>query len=118
MHCGDEEVKALISCGSLNSVVPNGSIFRTLDIAAFELGIIDRDLDFTLTSALPSASLIIEDIDAEEFEMIKKKYGLGSVYWNESRNCWQAAFYVLEDGEKKRKIISAQSSDEVYLKMA
>jgi len=118
LHCGDEEVRALLSCGSLNSVEPSGSIFRTLDIAAFELGIINRGLDFTLTSALPSAPLIIEDIDAEEFEMIKKKHGIGSVYWNESRNCWQAAFYVLEDGEKKRKIISAQSSDEVYLKMA
>lgn len=118
LHCGIEEARALVTCGRLSSIVPNGEVFRPLDIAAFELGIFNRGLDSTLASALPSHPLKFEDIDVEEFEMVKKSHGLGSVYWNESRNCWQAAFYVVENGEKKRKIISSQSYDEAYMRMA
>ncbi len=51
--------------------------------------------------------------------MVKKSHGLGSVYWNESRNCWQAAFYVVgQNGETKKRRSSVRSHyDEAYMRM-
>ena len=62
------------------------------------------------------SGFLIEDMNEEYWEMVKQ-HGYGSVYKNKARNCYQAAFYLLEDGEKKRKIISAPSYAEALLKM-
>lgn len=53
----------------------------------------------------------------EDEEMVAK-HGYGSVYFNKNRGCYQAAFYVNEDGQKKRKILSAPTYEDAMLKMA
>ena len=76
-------------------------------------------LDFSRGSALPSRPPQIEDIKSEEdFNSMGGKYGFGSVYENKERGCFQAAFYMVEGGVKKRKILSAPSYDEAVLMMA
>ena len=39
----------------------------------------------------------INDLKTED-EIMVGKHGYGSVYFNKSRGCYQAAFYVNEDG--------------------
>lgn len=79
--------------------------------------IVEKPLDSGLPLCYPSTPLI-EDLSEEEFELIRRERGLGSVYYNKQRECWQAAFYIVENGEKKRKIISAKSEDEAIIQMS
>ena len=65
-------------------------------------------------------SIKISDFTMEDEVMVGKQ-GYGSVYFNKSRNCYQAAFYVNEldsNGKKIRKILSAPTAEEAMCRMA
>lgn len=114
-----EEMESVIEKGDIRSITISGTKrIRSVDLAAWltgDKGEAESVLDNTLTQALPSP--IIENVSEEEFEVIRREKGTGSVYYNEKRKCWQAAFYMVENGEKKRKIISGKTEDEVIFKM-
>lgn len=76
----------------------------------------------SMEAALQSPHAIPEfgicDISKEEFDNVEVEHGLGSVYFNKARNRWQAAFYMEEAGEVKRRILSAKTQSEAYYLMA
>ena len=53
-----------------------------------------------------------------EDEIMAGKHGYGSVYFNKSRGCYQAAFYVNEEGRRKRKILSAPTYEDAMFQLA
>lgn len=104
-----DDVRDLISCGDLSAVGSEKSYIRKCDLDKF-LGIDNTPVSAPYT--------IAEDISEEEFNLAITNYGEGSVYWNNKRNCYQAAFYiVLPDGTKKRKIVSGTTEVEAIGKM-
>lgn len=118
----ENEVKELISENELKCT--NSKFFKSIDIAKFELGEVDSDVtktenaspaNNTLVNSLTqdyNSSTLISDATEEEFEMVKV-YGNGSCYFNEKRQCWQIAFYLEQDGKKKRKIISGANKSDI-----
>ena len=52
-----------------------------------------------------------------EDEIMAGKHGYGSVYFNKSRGCYQAAFYVNDGDRRKRKILSAPTEEEAFDKL-
>ena len=115
-----EEMESLINNGEIGfRTIAGTKRIASIDLAAWISNYkekTDTPLDNMLTSALPS--LHLEDIEEAELEMVKREKGLGSVYYNDKRKCWQAAFYMIENGEKKRKVISAKTQDEVIINMS
>lgn len=54
----------------------------------------------------------------EDYKMSELQYGQGSVYYSPKSNCWNGAFYILDESQtKKRKIVSAKTREEVLHKM-
>lgn len=120
LSMSSEEVSELVKRKEILSVEIIGKVYiMPINLANWLVcGIKKRftsSLDFTLTSALHSTHF--KDVSEEEFEMARREKGLGSVYYNEKRKCWQAAFYMIVDGEKKRKIISAKSEYDAIMQM-
>lgn len=116
-------VEKLISRGELYcSSSDDDQLISVISIARYlagdmdSIGNIEKSIDTELVQRYPH-QLNIEDIGEEEFEMIKNTKGLGSVYYHEGRNCWQAAFYMFVDGQKKRRIVSAPSEAEAISQM-
>lgn len=112
-----ETINDMIESNEL-AASPQGLITSVNLATWFIYGKNQNPLDDTLSVAVTSPRFIINDICEEEFEMARREKGLGSVYYNEKRKCWQAAFYMIENGEKKRKIISSKSQDEAIITMS
>lgn len=53
-----------------------------------------------------------------EDEIMAGKHGYGSVYFNKSRGCYQAAFYVNDGDRRKRKILSAPTYEDAMIQLA
>lgn len=104
-----DEVKDLIACGDLASFGTNKDLVRLCDLNGF-LGAEPSPMQNVL---IPN----IENVGEEENNMSAALYGEGSVYWNEKRKCFQAAFYLMENGIKKRKIVGGSTEYEAIGKM-
>jgi len=59
---------------------------------------------------------IIDMIEEDLVYMAKRNIGEGSVFYNETRKCWQVAFSMGYDetGKRKRKILSAKSEADAW----
>ena len=106
-----EDVKDLIDCGDLTAVGSNKNWVKSADLDKF----IGND---TASSANTDVSTFLASIDKKEDIVPITKYGEGSVYWNATRKCYQAAFYLtMSDGRKKRRVVSGRTEIEVIGKM-
>ncbi|WP_312694942.1 tyrosine-type recombinase/integrase [Caproiciproducens sp.] len=128
----EEDVKELISTKELKCIGSKIAIIRSYDIATLLCGDMEvstatkntgetpanSHLDNSLTSALSYLQSLAQDVNEEDFMMAVKEYGEGSVYWNKAKQCYQMAFYLEINGEKKRKIVSGKSENEVAEKAA
>ena len=122
-----DTIKDWVDKGKMSCMDRENYTFSVSDISKFELGIHNTvtknsaTVHETLTvGALEYAhnNNLIEDITEEEFNMAVQKYGEGSIYYNERRKCYQMAFYMEVGGEKKRKIVSGTSENDVISKRA
>jgi integrase len=125
----EDDVRELISLEELKCI--DSKFLRSIDVAKFEIGEVDSNvtktenttlansyLDNSLFQALPYIQNLAQDAGEDEFLMAVKEYGEGSVYWNYSRQCYQMAFYLEVNGERKRKIVSGKDESEVTGKAA
>ncbi len=118
-HSSEEMIKSIISSGELQAFGSEKNIIRIGDLYNF-FGITPAcsSMDASDDSALKFIRIFSDDVTDEEAEALDSNYGEGSVYWNEKRGCYQAAFYItMPDGSKKRKIVSGRSEIEVISKM-
>ncbi len=114
-----EDVEDLIEKGDLPAYGIKKNIIKLCDINnQDEETPAKSSMDANDEPALEFIRIFSDDVTDGEAEALDSNYGEGSVYKNEKRGCWQAAFYIqMPDGSKKRKIVSGRSEIEVISKM-
>lgn len=118
------DISELIKTGHIISVC--GKYIRPVDIAKFELGIPsevlhkipEKPIDTVKNLVYPPSTIfkIEETIVSEEEYKMGISVG-GSVFYNSTRQAWQAAFYIEEGGVKKRKIITGADEQDARKRM-
>lgn len=117
---GEEDMGKILLNGDMQAMkVGNNQFVKSIDLARFLCGEIkgncsEKPLDFGNQVIYPSPTF--ENLsEADYMEMVRRGKGEGSVYYNESRNVWQAAISLGKDvnGKRLRKIISGQSKEAV-----
>ncbi len=114
-----EDVEDLIDDGELPAYGTKKNIIKLCDLNNHNKEIpVNFSINEDKALALQYVSALTDDITEEEEKALDSNYGEGSVYKNEKRGCYQAAFYItMPDGKRKRKIVSGQSELEAISKM-
>ena len=137
----NDEIDELIKSGELITVM-GGKRFKAYDIAMFEcpsntVNVLSpapapsvqntftneppRPIDYSGNQRYPSSCSLNEfNMSEEEWEFMSRAKGWKEkkAYYNENRDCWCMAFDEGQhpDGRRKRKVITAKTENEVYLK--
>ncbi len=119
MELSVDEVKDFIANGDLRAYGTKQEKLKTCEVTNL-IGEIPAKSSMETENAimLQYIHILTDDVTNRVIKMAIAKHGEGSVYWNEKRGCYQAAFYItMPDGTKKRKIVSGHSEVEAISKM-
>lgn len=124
LNLSENDIKTLVQENELQPIAKNILKFKAVDIAKYIYGFNSEKftenvaiaIDERATQALQSS---YNNIDREDFNMTILQHGEGSVYYDTKANKWKCAFYFIEPATqiKKRKIISANTQEDVMQKV-